>query len=122
MDDHNRTRLLILQMLQSGALEELVGCRDGRCAWVELRMERVYQIEMKARTIVMRERDVERIRQKTGRRWKNLGPNVAERGSVILDRASGKVLQAPALGVLRSPPRPRTTRLPVRRMARQLVA
>ena len=116
MDDPSRMRLLILRMLQSGALEELVGCRNRRCAQVELRLERVYQIEMKARTIVMRERDVERIRQKTGRRWKELGPNVAERGQVVLDRASGKVLQAPALGVLRSPPRSRYTRLPARRI------
>ena len=122
MDDLSRTRRIILRMLQSGALEELVGCRDRRCAQVELRLERVYRIEMKARTIVMHERDVERIRQKTGRRWKELGPNVAERGQVVLDRASGKVLQSPALGVLRSPPRPRGARLPARRMARLVVA
>ena len=122
MDDPNRTRLLILQMLQSGALEELVGCRNRRCAQVELRLERVYRIEMKARTIVMRERDVEWIRQKTGRRWKELGPNVAERGQIVLDRASGKVLRSPALGVLRSSLRLRNARLPVRRVARVVVA
>ena len=122
MDDHNRTRLLILQMLQSGALEELVGCRNKRCARIEFRLERIYRIEVKTRTIVMREHDVERIRQKTGRRWKELGPNVADRGRVILDRASGKILQAPTLGVLRSPSHPRRARLPARGMARSVVA
>lgn len=98
MDSPDRFRQSLLCLLRAGAFEELVGCRDGRCAQVEWRVARIYHLHFTRERIIVREQEEERIRQRRRSRWRAMRPNVTQAGRTVLDRRSGEILEAPALG------------------------
>lgn len=99
MDHPDRFRRSLLCLLRAGAFEELVGCRNGRCAQVEWRVARIYHIHLTPRRIIVREHEEERIRQRHHGRWRAMPPNVTHAGRIVLDRRSGEILESPRLGV-----------------------
>lgn len=98
MDSPDRFRNSLIAMLRAGTFQELIGCADGRCAQVYWQVARIYHIHLTPRRIIVREREEERIRRHTRGRWRTLRPNVTQVQRLVLDRASGEVLEAPHLG------------------------
>jgi hypothetical protein len=92
--EQERIRRTLIKMVQTGALQAFIGCKDHERARVEFWIQHVYEIRVNRRTIVMHERDVETVKRFANRRWKSIRPIVLDAGSVVLDRASGKILQA----------------------------
>ena len=91
------TRSLV-QMLQSGVYKEWLGCADDQCTKVEFRVQRRYHVHVAHRQIVVKQQDVELVRQRTNGRWQWTRPTVCKARRIVIDRASGKILEAPSWG------------------------
>jgi hypothetical protein len=55
---------------------------------------------MGRRHIVVKEQDVEAIRRQVKGRWQWARPTICKRQRIVLERSSGKILEAPHLGKL----------------------
>ena len=104
-DEHNQFKRSLLRMLQVGAFEEMLGCEDGQSAAVEFRLERVYRVQFRRRTIVLKERDSETVRRKLNGRWQRLGPSMVQQDRVVIKR-HGNGSQAPNVGRIQGNHRP----------------
>ena len=98
MDHRERFKHGLVQLVQSGALQELLSCEDGACAKVEFHLSRSYHVHLNRTHIVIHERDTELVRQHRRKRWRRFRPTVYHRGRIAIDRASGKIVHAPRLG------------------------
>lgn len=98
MESHDRFRDALLRLLQTGTMQEILACRDKEPARVEFRIETTYHIHLTRRHMVLKEREVETVRRHAGGRWRRLAPSVETRHRIVLDRASGAILEAPQLG------------------------
>src|SRR3990167_3517586 len=94
LDKDHQFKRSLLRMLQAGAFEEMLECQAGQPAAVEFRLERVYQVHLRCRTIVLKERDSETVRRKLGGRWQRLGPPMVQQDRVVLGRHSRNSSQA----------------------------
>ncbi len=93
----------LLQMLQAGMFEEMVGCQEGQCAQVEFQERTSYLIRLNRRTMVLEERETEVVRQKVDGRWERLGPPNVRTGRIILERGTRKILRSdPPRGIKRA--------------------
>ncbi len=79
----------LLRMLQAGAFDEMLGCEHGQSAAVEFRLERVYRVHLRRRTIVLQERDSETVCRKLNGRWQRLGPPTVQQDRIVLKRHTG---------------------------------
>jgi hypothetical protein len=93
-------------MLQSGGYQEWLGCPAGECAKVEFRLQQVYHVHVGAKHIVIKEQDVETVRHQNQGHWKWFRPTVSKTRRIVLDRASGKILEAPGIGMRQERPKP----------------
>jgi len=93
----------LVRLLQAGAFQDVLGGVEDGCTKVEFREQTVYLVSLKPRTIVVQERETEVVRQYVHGRWTPVAPTptVFDRGRVVIDRASGKILEAPSWGVAR---------------------
>ena len=105
MDHNHHFKRALLRMIQDGTLQEIMGCQDGECEKLEFHLQRIYHVHLARRYIVVHERDVETIRRHTSGRWRRMRPMIFRRGKIVIDRTSGKILQAPSLGVIQVPSR-----------------
>jgi hypothetical protein len=85
-----------------GAFQELLGGSEGAGTKVEFHEQTMYRVHLNRRTIVVEERETEIVRRQVHGRWKRLGPPNVHKHRIILERRTGKVLQSPSLGVVRS--------------------
>lgn len=86
--------------LQSGTFEEMLACGKGQSARVEFRHSRTYSVRLTPRRAVLQQRDGEVVRRHVRGRWRRLGSSPTRRQRIVLDRATGRILFAPALGRL----------------------
>lgn len=100
----------LVRMLQSEAYQEWLGCPDGACAKVEFRLQQVYHVHVGARQIVIKQQDVEAVRRQHHGHWKWFRPTVCKTKRIVLDRASGKILEAPSWGKRQALTKPRQKR------------
>jgi len=100
-DDSDQFKRSLLRMLQTGTFQEIVGCAPGERAEVEFHVTRIYRVQLTRQRIIMQERDVEMVRRQIGGRWKPLRHTTCSRGRIVMDRASGSILESPSLGVAR---------------------
>lgn len=98
MTDTDRFSQALIRMLQEGTFQQFVECGPGQCAQVEFRLQRSFHIHLMPQTIVVHERELETIRRKGQGRWQALQPTHATHQRLILDRATGEILEAPRLG------------------------
>ena len=91
LDKAHRFKRSLLRMMQVGAFEELLECRQGEPAAVEFRLERVYQVHLRRGTMVLKERDSETVRRKVNGRWQRLGTPMVEQDQVVLKRHVGTI-------------------------------
>ena len=89
LDKDHQFKRSLLRMMQAGAFEEMLECQAGQPAAVEFRLERVYQVHLRCRTIVLKERDSETVRRKLNGQWQRLGPPMVQRDRVVLKRRLG---------------------------------
>ena len=106
-DDSGQFKRSLLRMLQTGAFQTILGCEEGQCAAVRFHLERIYQVQLNRRTIVVQEQDREAVHRQTHGRWTLLGRPAVSRSRIVLDRDTRKILRAPGLGVAKSMPRQR---------------
>ena len=52
LDKDHQFKRSLLRMLQAGAFEELLECREGQPAAVEFRLQRVYRVHLRRRTVL----------------------------------------------------------------------
>ena len=97
-DEQDQFKRSLLRMMQAGAFDEMLGCEHGQSAAVEFRLERVYRVHLRRRTIVLKERDSETVRRKLNGRWQRLGPPTVQQDRVVLGRHSRNPSQAPRAG------------------------
>jgi len=88
----------LVRILQSGAYQEWLGCAAGECTKVEFRLQQVYHVHLGPKHIVIKEQDVEAIRRQNHGHWKWFRPTVCQTRRIVLDRASGRILEAPHWG------------------------
>jgi hypothetical protein len=100
-------------MLQTGMLQALIGCNAQDRARVEFALQDLYDVRIDLRTIVIQEREVERIRYCLQEWWQDFRPIVVEAGRIILDRASGKTLRVQPSARRPNPGSPRKPRLTI---------
>jgi len=93
LDREHQFKRSLLRMMQAGAFEELLECRQGEPAAVEFRLERVYQVHLRRGKIVLKERDSETVRRKLGGRWQRLGRPMVQQDQVVLKRHVGTINQ-----------------------------
>jgi len=96
----------LVRMLQNGAYKEWLGCPAGECTQVEFRLQQVYHVHVGAKHIVIKEQDVETVRHQNQGQWKWFRPTVSQTRRIVLDRASGKILEAPNCGKLQERKKP----------------
>ena len=94
LDKDHQFKRSLLRMLQAGAFEELLECREGQPAAVEFRLQRVYRVHLRRRTVVLQERDSETVSRKLDGRWQRLGPPTVQQDRVVLKRRAGIISQA----------------------------
>ncbi len=116
------TRSLV-RMLQNGVYKEWLGCADDQCTKVEFRVQRRYHVHVARRQIVVKEQDVESVRQQANGRWQWARPTAFKARRIVIDRATGKILEAPSWGVaqppMHTPKRQTSGRKPEQRQERQ---
>lgn len=98
MPDRESFTTTLVRMLQGGAYQEWLGCPAGKCTQVEFRLQQVYHVHVGAKHIVVKEQDVETVRRQNEGQWKWFRPTVSQTRRIVLDRASGKILEAPGIG------------------------
>lgn len=98
MNESERFRCSLLRMIQAGTFEEIIGCQHGRCATVEFRLQHVYRVEFARQSIILREQEIETIRRYADGCWRRMRPTVLDRGRIVLERDSGRILESPSLG------------------------
>lgn len=96
LDKDHQFKRSLLRMLQAGAFEELLECRQGQLAAVEFHLQRVYRVHLRRRTVVLQERDSETVRRKIEGRWQRLGPPTVQQDRIVLGRRTGTIIQAPS--------------------------
>ncbi len=101
----------LVRMLQSGTLQQFLECDKDQCTKVEFRLRQTYHVHLAKRHIVVREQDVEIIRRQVNGKWQWARPTVCQAKRIVLDRASGKILEAPSLGVAQAQKTTRHTRV-----------
>ena len=101
MEDATRFQRSLIHMLQTGTFQQMAECPAGRCAKVEFRLSTIYHVHLGRRHIVVNEHDVELIRRRHRGRWRGLRPTICRRRQVVLDRATGQILEAPGFGTRR---------------------
>ena len=96
----------LVRLLQAGSFQDIVGCVAEGCTKVEFREETLYTVTLQPKTIVVREQEREVVRQYANGRWKPVTPTptVFDRGRIVIDRASGRILETPSWGVARPVP------------------
>ena len=99
MDHHSRFKRSLLHLLQTKTFEQFLECEEPTRTTVEFQLLRRYLIQLTPRRIMLTEHDPETVRQPLNGRWKTLGRVHAHGGRIVLDRASGRILQTPALGL-----------------------
>ena len=113
LDKEHRFKRSLLRMMQAGAFEELLECRQGEPAAVEFRLERVYQVHLRRGKIVLKERDSETVRRKLGGRWQRLGQPMVQLDRIVVKRPNGNGGQDSSARA------PQGTSRPSRRRSRQ---
>ena len=93
MDRDHRFKRSLLRMMQAGAFEELLECQPGQAGAVEFRLQRVYRVHLRRKTVVLQERDSELIRRKVNGRWQRMGTPMVEQDLVVLKRHVGTINQ-----------------------------
>lgn len=88
----------LVRMLQSGGYQEWLGCAAGECTKLEFRLQQVYHVHVGPKRIVIKAQDVEAVRKQNQGHWKWFRPTVCQTKRIVLDRASGKILEAPSWG------------------------
>ena len=89
---------VLVRMLQSGGYEEWLGCAAGECTKVEFRLQQVYHVHLGPKHIVIKQQDVEAVRRQHQGHWTWLKPTICQTKRIVLDRASGQILEAPSWG------------------------
>jgi len=89
---------VLVRMLQSGGYEDWLGCPAGECAKLEFRLQQVYHVHVGAKHIVIKAQDVEAIRKQNQGHWTWFKPTYCQTKRIVLDRASGQILEAPSWG------------------------
>lgn len=92
----------LVRMLQNGAYQEWLQCADDQCTKIEFRLQQIYHVHVAKRHIVIREQDIEVIRRHNNGKWQPSKPTICHTKRIILDRASGKILETPQWGVLKA--------------------
>ncbi len=113
LDKAHRFKRSLLRMMQAGAFEELLECRQGEPAAVEFRLERVYQVPLRRGTMVLKERDSETIRRRFNGRWQRLGQPMIQLDRIVVKRPNGSGGQDSSAGASQG------TSRPARRRSRQ---
>lgn len=98
MSTHELFKQALLRMLRDGTFLEMAECPPGRCAQVEFDLRRIYHVHITKHYLVLHERDVEVIRRTRRGRWTALRPRTIPGERIIVDRATGQILDAPHLG------------------------
>lgn len=99
MEHHNQALThALIHMAQEGSLEQFLSCPPGRCARIELELRRIYHVHLSRRHLVLQEREVEVIRRQRRGRWQAMRPTHTENGGIVLERATGAILQTTRLG------------------------
>jgi len=106
LDREHQFKRSLLRMMQAGAFEELLECRQGEPAAVEFRLERVYQVHLRRGKIVLKERDSETVRRKLGGRWQRLGRPMVQQDRIVIKRPNGNGGQVSGAEVSRGTHRP----------------
>jgi len=88
----------LVRMLQSGGYQEWLGCAAGECTKLEFRLQQVYHVHLGQKHIVIKQQDVEAVRKQNQGHWTWLKPTFCQTKRIVLDRASGKILEAPSWG------------------------
>lgn len=89
---------MLVRMLQSGGYQEWLGCAAGDCTKVEFRLQQVYHVHVGAKHIIIKAQDLEAVRRQNHGHWRWLRPTVCQTKRIVLDRASGSILEAPTWG------------------------
>lgn len=90
----------LVRLLQSGAFQQFLDCREDQCAKVEFRLQQHYHVHLARRHIVVKEQDVETIRRHVNGKWQWARPTVCQARRIVLDRRTGQILEAPTWGRL----------------------
>lgn len=123
MESNDAFTRSLVRMLQSGVYKEWLGCADDQCTKVEFRVQRRYHVHVARRQIVVKEQDVEVVRQQANGRWQWARPTAFKARRIVIDRATGKIIEAPSWGVahppMRTPKRQTSGPKPEKRWERQ---
>ena len=104
MDHSERFRRALIRMIQEGTFQQIVECPEGQCAKVEFHLRTIYHVHLARRYAVVQEHDVEAIRRQVDGRWTWLRPTVTRRSRIVIERASGKIVESPTLGAAKGAP------------------
>ena len=98
MDSTHSFKWSLLRMLQAGTLQRIIGCADGACARIEFRLASIYHVHFTPQYIALHERESETIRHHRNGRWRTFRPSIIDRGRIIIERATGKIIQTTPAG------------------------
>lgn len=98
MDEFGAFKHTLMRMLHDGTFQALLGPQDGRCAKLAFEFLREYHMHTTPRYIVLHARDVERVVYHPASRSVTRSPRILDRGYVIMDRTSGRLVESRHLG------------------------
>lgn len=104
-EEPNQFKHSLLRMLQNGEFQE--SCSADQCTKIAFHEETIYQVRLSRHRIVVTEHEVEVIRRYRHGQWVRMRPTVICRGRIVMDRATGKIVESPTLGVLKTAASPR---------------
>lgn len=120
-DERNPFEHALVRMLQSGAYQEWLGCPDGACAKVEFRLQQVYHVDVGPRQVVIKVQDMEAVRRQRHGNWTWLGPTARQTRRIVLDQASGRILETPTWGRRQAITKPAASDKPQRQKRNSVV-